>query len=359
MAKKRTNESSKNSHHRVTHRDIANALGVSQVTVSLALRNHPRISEATRLRVQEKAAEMKYQPDPMLSALANYRLSNHERVKNATLAWINPFRNPSLLRAQHEFDLYWKGALQSAEHFGFHLEEFQTHELSLHRMDTIFKTRNIQGIILATLGGANLTGDWEAFPWQDYMAVRFGLSTAYPEVHRITSAQVRNAYLAFNTILEKGYHRIGFCGHRSPTRFFSAGVAFGQQALPEEQKLPLFLIESDTTQMADLSKKERKSIEQWICTTQPDAILTERPFMPQLLQELGYNVPGDIGLATLSIHDTPIDAGINQNPEEIGRAAVRTVVSLLNEQNFGIPDIHKETLIDGQWIDGPMLPPRT
>ena len=40
---------------RVPLRDIARELGVSHVTVSLALRNHPRISEATRSRVQLKA----------------------------------------------------------------------------------------------------------------------------------------------------------------------------------------------------------------------------------------------------------------------------------------------------------------
>lgn len=343
---------------RITHSDIAAALGVSQVTVSLALRSHPRISKVTTQRVQAKAEELGYHPDPMLSALSNYRLSNQDHVQHAVLAWINPFKDPALLHSQHEFDLYWKGACETAGHFGFHLEEFQTRELSLHRMDTIFKTRNIQGIILATLGGGNLTGGWEEFPWQDYMTVRFGLSTSFPEVHRITSAQVRNAFLAFNKIREKGYRRIGFCGHRSPTRMFAAGIAFAQYALPQNRRLPPLFSRVDDDDPNISTDQEIAEIKSWVEKTKPDAILTERPPMPEILKELGYSIPEDIALATLSTHDTPIDAGIDQNPMEIGRAAVRTVAALINEQNTGIPAIHKETLIDGNWIDGSMLPPR-
>src|SRR5688572_23410766 len=41
-------------------RDIAHAVGVSATSVSLALRDDPRISEPTRKRVQGKAQEMGY-----------------------------------------------------------------------------------------------------------------------------------------------------------------------------------------------------------------------------------------------------------------------------------------------------------
>jgi DNA-binding LacI/PurR family transcriptional regulator len=78
----------------------------------------------------------------------------------------------------------------------------------------------------------------------------------------------------------------------------------------------------------------------------------------QKLDELGYKVPGDIALATLSIHDTSVDSGIDQNPKEIGRAAIRTLVALLNEQSVGIPSTQNKILIEGKWVDGSMLPDR-
>jgi LacI family transcriptional regulator len=50
-------------------KDIANDLGVSVVTVSKVLRNHPDIGEATRKRVLKRMKEMNYQPNLAARAL--------------------------------------------------------------------------------------------------------------------------------------------------------------------------------------------------------------------------------------------------------------------------------------------------
>ena len=44
-------------------KDIAQDLGLSIVTVSKVLRNHPDIGAATRKRVLERAKELNYQPN--------------------------------------------------------------------------------------------------------------------------------------------------------------------------------------------------------------------------------------------------------------------------------------------------------
>ena len=43
-------------------KDIANDLGLSVVTISKVLRNHPDIGEATRKRVLKRMKELDYQP---------------------------------------------------------------------------------------------------------------------------------------------------------------------------------------------------------------------------------------------------------------------------------------------------------
>lgn len=342
---------------RITLYDIAAALGVSHTTVSMALRGSPRISEATRKRVQAKAEEMEYRPDPMLSALSSYRLTTRKKAPQAALAWINPFRIPAQLRKSREFDLYWQGAKETAGRMGYQLEEFNTADLSFERMNSIFKTRSIQGILLAALCGPGFEdpgADRQSFPWQDYAVVRFGRSSDFPQAHYVTSAQTTNGILAFQTMRERGYSRIGFVGKYSPQRIFSAGVVFAQEAIPPNEIVPRLYL-SDT----DSDESQQKTLAQWLQAHQPDAVLTSRPNLPELLLKLGYRIPGDIALATTSVHDTPIDAGIDQNPMDIGRAATRTLISLINENAPGIPAVRNEIKIEGQWVDGSMLPDRT
>ena len=87
-------------------RDIARQLNVSHVTVSMALRDHPRISAERRAEVQKVAEALGYRPDPMLASLVAYR--NRKRVKPvaATLAWLNCWPEPAKLRQHKEFDSY-------------------------------------------------------------------------------------------------------------------------------------------------------------------------------------------------------------------------------------------------------------
>ncbi|MDF7807729.1 LacI family DNA-binding transcriptional regulator [Pontiellaceae bacterium B12219] len=336
---------------RITQKDIAIALNVSHVTVSLALRNHPRISEAMRKRVQETAVDMGYNPDPMLSALSNYRLTGKKRPLQAALAWVNPWKEPGKLREYLEFDLYWQGAFQTANQLGFRLEEFRIAELPPRRLNDIFKARNIRGLVLAPLRDPEF--NWCGFPWKDYAIIRLGRTIPFPEAHFITGAQTTNAMLAFDQIRKKGYERIGYVCEFFRSRISGVGFSWAQRGLPPKDQLPLLVLNENDNNTMQLER-----LDQWIRSEKPDAIFTDIGKLPLMLEHLGYRVPSDIGLATASIHDTPIDAGIDQNPEEIGCAAIRALVALVNTNQFGIPSIRNEILIEGHWQDGSMLPDR-
>jgi LacI family transcriptional regulator len=59
--------------HQVTIKDIAKLLNVSPSTVSRALKDHPDISEATRIKVQELAADLNYKPNIIARSLRERR----------------------------------------------------------------------------------------------------------------------------------------------------------------------------------------------------------------------------------------------------------------------------------------------
>lgn len=54
---------------KITLQDIGKRLGISTTTVSLALRDHPRISKATKERIRRVMEELKYVPDQVARAL--------------------------------------------------------------------------------------------------------------------------------------------------------------------------------------------------------------------------------------------------------------------------------------------------
>src|SRR6202030_45269 len=80
---------------RPTIRDIARDTGFHYSTVSLALRDHPRIPDSTKQLIREAAKALGYQPDAMLSALCAYRLRKRLPKEQTVIAWIANHRTRS------------------------------------------------------------------------------------------------------------------------------------------------------------------------------------------------------------------------------------------------------------------------
>jgi LacI family transcriptional regulator len=335
---------------RVTLKDIAREVGVTAMTVSSALRNQARISEGMRSKIQAKALEMGYHPDPALTALAHYRHNRTATPVRSAIAWLNPWSDPAQLRKYREFDSYWEGAKGAAERMGFHLEEFVvTPAMTAARMAQILRTRNVRGILLPP---GQFPAKWiDQFPWGRFSVVAISRSTVGLPFPIVTSDQTLNTMLAMGKIKERGYKRIGYVGEPWIGRTYCAGYLWFQQVeFSEEFRVPPFLFHLTTPR-----ETVQAAFSQWVHTHKPDAILTESPCVPEMLEAMGLSVPQDIGLAAMTVLDCPIAAGINQNPEEIGRVAVLTLQSAINNNDCGIPPVSRHVLIGGSWVDGASL----
>lgn len=347
----------------LTLRDIARKLGVSHTTVSLALRGSPEIPEVRRAEIRAAVAKMNYQPHPAAAALARFRRSSASPSVRACLAWFNLWPAALKLRGFSQFDLYWKGAVQAAGKAGYHLEEFTVDgRVKVRRLEKILLTRNIRGILIPPV---RAPVNWKGFDWGQFSVVHLGRGAAgIPAFHSVTGDQVANAILAFQKIKERGYRRVGFVGHRTMGWTYLGGFLQVQQVTePKTQQVPPLLFEKtlrveqrienwDTPEML-------KRFKAWMARWKPDAIITESVEVLSLVKKAGRSGAGPVGLAALNVRDLPYDAGIDQNPEEAGRVAVLALISLLNENDRGIPAIHREILVRGTWIDGASLPRRT
>lgn len=336
----------------VTLRDIAKSLGISHVTVSLALRGAPQISKARCKQIEEKAREMGYRPNPMATALGQLRFTGKARAVAAELAWITYREDAEDIRRFKEFHLYWEGASQTAKWYGYNLEEFVYNQnFTLARLEKVLLARGVHGILIPP--HPKLPPKWDSFNWDHFSTVRFGHSISRPRVHVVTSDQLSNSLLAFTKMQSKGYKRIGYVSTQANSTRHKAGVLMAQSNLnPKDQISPLiFATEKNTPE-------DQSKLGHWLKKTKPEAILTDVAGVPRMLKLAGYDVPEDLGLAVFSILDGNADAGIYQNPEEIGKAAVEMLISLINHNHIGVPKICRELLIEGEWVDGTTLPPR-
>jgi len=166
--------------------------------------------------------------------------------------------------------------------------------------------------------------------------------------------------MAFKTIHEYGYERISLVtGRDYDSRLggnFIGGLAAAQELFGFKQILPPLL--TDETVYRSDAPKAKAALAKWVKNHRPDAILTTQPQVPGMIRELGLRIPEDVAVAGTSIYDIPVDAGINQNPEAIGRIAVEMLVALINLGECGEPATPCRILVESTWQDGNSLPRR-
>jgi LacI family transcriptional regulator len=337
-------------------RDIAIEIGVSHVTVSLALRGDPRISTARRQEIATVAERLGYRPDPMLASLSAYRQTKKPVEIRSTVAWLNQWPEARQLRRFQEFDAYWRGAKDYAARLGYRLEEFAIgKDMTPARLQQILLARSVRGILIPPHSfGLNLPD----FDWSGFSVVRLGISVKHPRAHIVTSDQKNCAAMAFGQMWTKGYRRIAYVtAHRFDLNTggnFRAGYLSAQdEHVPLRRHLAPLVLSEETTP-ADV-----RALRKLLRTARPDAILTALGNLPEILAETGCRVPADLGVAALSLLDGHFDAGVDQNSVEVGRVAMATLAALIHQNERGVPQYCRRILVEGRWVDGSSLPGRS
>ena len=340
----------------VTQRDIARMLGISNATVSLALRNSHAISEDRRREIQAMAEKMGYRPNPAAAALSYQKQLSKQPSIHASLAWLNLWPEPDTqgVAKVSLFEEYRRGAEACTEKFGYRLEEFSLIHSSARRIDEILQARGVNALILSPSHQCNPV-DLSGFQWSRFSALRTSRLPAEPPLHLVTTDQFSNTILAFDQILARGYKRVGFVhyGKSQGDRVwcFKSGYMTVQEELPVDRRLPVYRLE-----VSDAAS--RRGLKAWMREHRPDAIITLHPNTREVLETLGYRCPDDVALASVNTMDCDVDAGIDQNATEIGRCAVLQLLSMIRDNERGVPKCMREILIKGRWVDGTTLPDR-
>ncbi len=342
---------------RITLKDVAAKLGVTKTTVSLALRNSPQISTARREEIQRLAQQMGYVPDPFLSALSKYRRNKAAARTQGVIAWLNHWPTPERLRSYHEFENYWRGAKLAAQRLGYQLEEFVwPGGSSAKRVEEQLGARGVLGLLLPPHPPEV---DWGDFDWSKFSLMRFGFSVRQVDANLVAADQQQAMITAIKAIYARGYGRIGLVYNQEHDRSlggnYFGGFLWAHKLLNIAEVIPPLNSEMKTPQLAVRTKRE---LADWMETFQPEAVFTASPETPGLLQELGYRIPCDVAVASMSPSDIAVDAGIDQRSKVIGRVAVEMLIKQIGLNERGEPCDPCRILVESHWQDGKSLPSR-
>src|ERR1700712_3192201 len=285
---------------RVTLAEIAVKAGVHVTTVSLALRNHPRLPEATRRRIHALAETMGYRPDPLLRALVAYRGRVMERRNVPTLAYVTNWTTKWGWKKVTAHPDFYSGAEAKANQLGYKLDHFWVHEAGLTegRLSRILYSRGIPGLILASHGRE--MGDALQLDWPNFSAVKIDYFPHQPVLHNVTNNQCDIVRLAMQKVMAAGYKRIGFVMHRgwdyAVDHLWTAGFLCEQQHLsardrvaahifPEALPVERWLNENNAPVVADLA-----SFSKWYNKYKPEVLISKGSFVLPLLAKMGVKI---------------------------------------------------------------------
>lgn len=338
------------------YQELADLAGVSKATVSLALRNHPKVSRATRERINALAEKHGYRPNPLVTAqMAHIKSAKGRQSPTSTLAFIAP---KSVEQAQKDrktpLRFYYAGAKERAERLGFSLDYLIPFggDQGNQRLSAILRSRGIRGIILAPLSEGGPLSSFE-LDWESFASVSIEHNFQRLAVHTVCNDEFESIGRLLNRLQRHGFKRIGLALQEKEDLHVKHAWLAGYQAyrslIPARQRLNHFISNTWT----------RRAFMDWYAKNKPDVIICIDEAIMEWLKKEGVSVPQDVSLASLYwLPHRAYLSGYYQNHEAMGAAAVDLLTSQLYRNEFGLPHEPKRLLIQSIWREGKTLRPR-
>lgn len=307
---------------KTTITDIAAELNVTPSTVSRALRNHPKISEATKKAVWVQVEKMKYQPNNIATAL--------RKGKSNIIGVIVPTSDRNF------FASIIRGIEEVVRAKGYNLVICQSDEQTLKEEKSIDALLQIQvdGIIASV---AKETTDYSYFEKINSVNVPLVLYDRVGEninANTVISDDFNGAYKAVTHLIEQGCTKIAHFAGQQHIKIYQDRLNGYLKALNEHniERDDNLIIENDLINEADvvLNIGYDMTYDLFSNNVKPDAIFSSSDFAVlgaiQALKEKKILIPEEVALVGYSndFSSSIIDPGltsIDQHTKKMGNNA--------------------------------------
>lgn len=337
-----------------TMADVARQAGVAKSTVSLALRNDPRVTESLRLQIEKTAMQMGYRSNPLTARLMAELRNSRKNSYVATLGLINVSVYNDLAQRIEIVREQLDGAEERAEQLGYKLDYFwlEQPKVTPQRLASILEARNIQGVAFYGIRDDEALMRCEPI-WRSLPTVAIGSHPGTPRLNFIANDHYVTAVQAYHHLTQAGYRRIGIVLDKWLDALLEHRYVAGYMTCIGKQKdaPPILYLE-------DLQEKPRpegkKRFFDWMKVHKPDACICINSFILEWAAELGLRTPEDFGIAMLDLSPQFKDkvAGMYHSARWLGMKAVDSLISQIHRNEFGVPPFQSGILVESVWSPG-------
>ncbi len=332
-------------------RDIADALGIHSSTVSLALKDDPRITKQTKEKVLAEAKRQQYTANPLVSALMSHRAMRTPPPYRMEFAFVCATESKEeWLATSTAYHNMLRGATDRAIELGYKLNLYprQNSKLSTQRFSNILKARNIHGIIIAPMHNSDTR---ISINWDQFSVIELGYTLQEPVFHRVVHDYFHSMITVMKEVKARGFKRIGLILNENVDtkvhHLWKAAYIEEQSRSPEADRITPLIH----------AKIDAELFHTWFIEKKPDVVVCiDFNGTMKLAQSIGLEVPRDVSVVSLGCY-TPTDpsAGIYQDYELMGSSAVDQLISLVLRNDRNIPKRNLSIQVGGIWVDGPSL----
>jgi LacI family transcriptional regulator len=335
-------------------RQLSKLARLSLAAVSLALRDSPKISPATKARVRRLAAQMGYRPDARVVALMTHLRKPRDLRQTACLGVISFY--PTLRpwnQSAHLLRMF-NGMVRRADELAFRIEPLWLREpgMTYRRFRGILEARGIEGLLC--FGSPNLRQEFPA-EINRCAIVTQGLSVETP-LHRVMNHAYHDTVEVLSQLYQRGYRRPGLVlgqyeDSRSAHVHSAAYLGWCEHTLGRSKELSILRVD----------EVEPRPLLEWLRCEQPDSVVVVHvaaalPELSAVFRKNRIRVPQDLGVAVICpVVEGSGFSGMQENQTEMGARAVELLIARIANRDFGIPVRPRNEIVEGHWIEGGSL----
>lgn len=339
--------------NRVSLKDVASAVGLDASTVSLALRDDPRLSEATKERVKQAAERLGYRPNPLVSAWLR-QVRNPEVPSSGTgLAFFLGLSVSEQIAKETYYTTFVEGARAEATALGYDVMEtiFGSDDgAKLLRVIQRLRYQGVRGVIVFD-PGLQIPDVVMAELKRGFAVVVILRAKDSDGFHRVAVDIAANVALAMRNLRAAGCRRIALpiapisASMDAVRKDVLAAYMLQQRLLPARERVPL---------PGKYIEHAGPMVLEWLKAQRADAFLGVNKLHHEFVA--GARSGSAIVYAHLGVDALPHMTGVVNRGFEVGRAAVFKLAGMVTSNRFSQPEVPLLTLVPGVWQSVPKSP---